>query len=555
MSAVGSLQAPGCIVCALPTKVLATLHRDHAQGLLSARGLALRYETADAPLTTAAVRRHLKTHVPPPAVAGASGDSDSERPGGVGDYAAFIEGAVDAEGVLVATIRRTLCDLATMEGEVASARSAGNGAEAIRAMAVVLRTKHLLVRELKAYTGSTGRTEPPADLATVATVFDELLDKPIDDQVLLEVTTRALLQKLRAVEAGYLAAANRNPEVAERAWSIFLKTHTALEGTLQRLHHLRQDGNGDTNLASAPEADGGHVEALPTAFDGLLEGQVSAQAVSQAVVRAIADKMKRVEQDYQTAVLAGRGDADQALTKFLKMLPLLQRALERFQETGKPQEEMKKSLESARKELTEVAFAAVDKFMNAHVDTLHKLVDQFAQGKLILKLLQRYLDDYRTQWRQSLGSDLWLDLTAAYQKSKLWRELRNYPQQPLDAETNARCASHGPSGTKEVAEGVLPEQSIGGPIVSDREESTAENEPRPVASAPDPRSYTAAELVDAIRRGEIEPMEALRALRECAPSYSMDDLSRIMIEARLLPEVKQEAIRLLAERDEQKRPP
>ena len=492
-----------------------------------------------------------------------------EHQASAGDYAPFTEGALDAEQVLVTTIRKTLDDVVTVEAEVESARAAGNVADATRAMAIALRTKHLLVRELKAYTGSAGSTQLRADLATVQTVFDGLLDKPIDDQALLEVTTRALLQKLRAVEAQYLAAAKRNPELGERALSIFLKTHTALEGTLQRLHGLRQEGNGDTNLASAPAGAGGPGEPLPTAFDGLLEGQVNAHAVSQAVVRAIAEKMKRVEQEYQTAVLAGRSDADQALTKFLKVLPLLQRALERFKDTGKPQEEAKKTLLAAVKELTEVAFSAVDTFVKDHTETMHKFIEQYSQNKLTSKLLQRYLDDYSTQWRQTLGLTLYQDLRAAYEKSELWRRLRNYPQQPVGGQANPSCSKEKPSDTTDEGAG---EQSrsgrvdegagvragdehnpdVTGPSAGEREEGKVVNERLAVAIGRQAASYSATTLVEALRGHEIEPMEALRALRECAASFTMDELSRMVIEARPFPEFQQEAIRLLAQREEQR---
>jgi len=49
-------------------------------------------------------------------------------------------------------------------------------------------------------------------------------------------------------------------------------------------------------------------------------------------------------------------------------------------------------------------------------------------------------------------------------------------------------------------------------------------------------------------------MDALRALGQAAASYTSDDLAGI-VAAAPFPEVKQEAIRLLAERDERKRPP
>lgn len=421
MSVVGSLRAPGCLVCALPTKVRAALNLDHAQGL-SARCLALRYRTPSAPLSTSAVRLHLKTHVPPPPGANARGGSGSERLAGAGDYAAFIEGAVDPEGVLVATIRRTLRDLATMEGDVATARSAGNDADAIRAMTVVLRTKHLLVRELKAYTGSTERPELPADLSTVPTVFDALIDKPIDDQVVLEVTTRALLQKLRAVEAEYLTAVQRNPETAERALSNFLKTQATLERALQRLHDARQHRDRDGHFASAPANEGAPVEAAPTVFDGVLDQEVNAHAISEAVTRAIADKIKHVEQDYQGAVRAGRGVDDRALEKFLKMLPLLQRALQALQETAKPRDEIDKTVGAAVEELIAVAFAAVDEFVKADVQRMHKLIDEFAQGRVGLKLLQQWLEDYKQDWKKTLGFDLRQSLNAAVESSKLLRK-------------------------------------------------------------------------------------------------------------------------------------
>jgi len=292
-------------------------------------------------------------------------------------------------------------------------------------MAVVLRTKHLLVRELKAYTGSTGRTELPADLATVPTVFDGLLDKPIDDRVVLEVITRALLQKLRAAEAEYLTAARRHPETGERALSIFLKTQTTLERTLQRLHDVRQHGDRDTHFASAPAGEGPPVDPVPTVFDGLLDQQVSERALSEAVTRAIAEKVKHVEQEYQAAVLQGRGDADQALTKFVKMLPPLERALHRLQEARKPQDEMNQTLGALQKELVKVAFAGVDEFVKADVLRMHNFIDNYASGQFKLELVRRFLEDYKQTWKIDLGRQLQQCLEAALKNSPLGRQLRN----------------------------------------------------------------------------------------------------------------------------------
>src|SRR5438445_434266 len=67
-------------------------------------------------------------------------------PVGVADYAPFVEGVVDAEEVLVATVRRTWRDLARVDVEVAAARSV---TDARRALTVGLRTKHALVRQLR----------------------------------------------------------------------------------------------------------------------------------------------------------------------------------------------------------------------------------------------------------------------------------------------------------------------------------------------------------------------------------------------------------------------
>jgi len=137
------VQPPSCPVCELPPAEFSALHRDYARRLLTVDGVALRYPQ----LTVAAVRRHFKTHIPPP-VGDAAIDTDRDRPRPVGvrDYAAFLDGVVDAEEVLVTTVRRTLRDLARMDVEVAAARSV---TDARRALTVGLRTKHALVRQLK----------------------------------------------------------------------------------------------------------------------------------------------------------------------------------------------------------------------------------------------------------------------------------------------------------------------------------------------------------------------------------------------------------------------
>ncbi len=131
----------------MPAAEFAALHRDYAQRLLTVHGVALRYAPTNPELSLDAIRRHFKTHIPPPAGDAAS-DADPERarPVGVGDYAAFLDGVVDAEEVLIATVRRTLWDLARVEAEVAAARSV---ADATRALAIALRTKEVLVRQLK----------------------------------------------------------------------------------------------------------------------------------------------------------------------------------------------------------------------------------------------------------------------------------------------------------------------------------------------------------------------------------------------------------------------
>src|SRR2546425_430323 len=105
----GAPPPPSCPVCALPAAEFAALHRDYAQRLLTVRGVALRYAPANSPLPIDAIRRHFKTHIPPP-IGEAASDADPERAClvRVGDYAAFLDGVVDAEEVLIATVRRTL---------------------------------------------------------------------------------------------------------------------------------------------------------------------------------------------------------------------------------------------------------------------------------------------------------------------------------------------------------------------------------------------------------------------------------------------------------------
>jgi hypothetical protein len=211
--------------------------------------------------------------------------------------------------------------------------------------------------------------------------------------------------------------------------------------------------------------------------------------------------------------------------------------------------------------------------MNAHLDTLHKSVAQWLDGKLTPKLFKRHLEDYRTQWKGSLGMDLRLDLTAAYEKSELWRQLRNHPRPSYD-DASVGSAKPGASETNDMREGVTGEESTRSamedtesvraqpegyepkvtPGSSGQEESTTTNEPRSAATDVHARPYTATMLVEAMRRGDIDPTEALTGLREIAASYSMDDLSRVMTGARAFPEVKQEAIDLLAQRDKDKGP-
>ncbi len=136
-----------CPVCALPDAEFEALHRDYAQRLLTVRGVALRYGAANSQLSIRTIRRHLKTHIPLP-VGDARSDGDPKRalPVRVDDYVPFLDGVLDAEGVLITTVRRTLQDLARVEAEMAAARSV---TDATRALAICLRAKEVLVRQLK----------------------------------------------------------------------------------------------------------------------------------------------------------------------------------------------------------------------------------------------------------------------------------------------------------------------------------------------------------------------------------------------------------------------
>jgi hypothetical protein len=111
--------------------------------------------------------------------------------------------------------------------------------------------------------------------------------------------------------------------------------------------------------------------------------------------------------------------------------------------------------------------------------------------------------------------DLKHELTAAYEKSKLWRQLRNYPQPRYD-DASAGSAKHGTSDTNDVTERVAAEQSTRRAMddtegfranaegekpqvaSSDREQGPVTNEPRSPATDVHATPYTAAVLVEAM---------------------------------------------------------
>jgi len=91
----------------------------------------------------------------------------------------------------------------------------------------------------EAYSQLAQGQEEPAPGPDTPTAFDGLLGKPVNERLVLEAITQAVMEKVRTAEQEWRAATERKPQLAEKALMKFLKTQTALERSLKQLREAR----------------------------------------------------------------------------------------------------------------------------------------------------------------------------------------------------------------------------------------------------------------------------------------------------------------------------
>ena len=131
--------------------------------------------------------------------------------------------------------------------------------------------------------------EDPPPSPDTPTAFDGLLGKPVNERLVLEAITQAVMEKVRTAEQEWRAATARHPQGAEKALMKFLKMQTALERSLKQLREargLREDI--DKTMLKFAEALGiavsessqqfmaNHVGMVRDAVNRYLAGNISA---------------------------------------------------------------------------------------------------------------------------------------------------------------------------------------------------------------------------------------------------------------------------------------